>query len=99
MNDGELKPCPFCGGEAEIDNDANGYEWVTCGECSASTVSERMSADTQGHIKSWNKRVKSKQSDQYGKGKVKEFDPKYSVSSDDVVLTARHVKRFNKEEL
>ena len=40
----------------------------------------------------------NKQSDQYGKGKVKEFDPKYSVSSDDVVLTARHIKRFNKEE-
>ena len=99
MINSELKPCPFCGGEAEIDNDANGYEWVTCGECNASTASKRMNAGTQDHIKSWNKRVENKQSDQYGKGKVKEFDPKHSVSSDGVVLTARHIKGFNKEEL
>lgn len=31
----KLLPCPFCGGEAIID-EGQGFFWVTCGECFAS---------------------------------------------------------------
>ena len=52
----ELKPCPFCGGEAILDMDESWYwEWqVFCPHCEA----------TQGHFineqaarEAWNRRV------------------------------------------
>ena len=43
MND-QLKPCPFCGGEATLEGDGDdsisyhvGRAWVECLECGAST--------------------------------------------------------------
>lgn len=36
----ELKPCPFCGGEAEYGaNSVQGYEYVRCASCKARTWS------------------------------------------------------------
>ena len=34
MSDGELLPCPFCGGEAKYDNN-EGYHYIICDECGA----------------------------------------------------------------
>lgn len=48
----EMKPCPFCGGEADYDNDTglnDDYfvEWYYCTKCGARTKSEEI----------WNTRV------------------------------------------
>jgi ferredoxin len=32
-----LRPCPFCGGAAMFDKDDDGWEWVSCTSCQAST--------------------------------------------------------------
>ena len=36
MNNNELLPCPFCGGEAKYDN-SDGYDYIFCDECGART--------------------------------------------------------------
>lgn len=53
MNEIKLKPCPFCGGEAEVISVYSHYG-VMCKGCGAGTVS----ADTiDGAAKAWNKRI------------------------------------------
>jgi hypothetical protein len=32
-----LRPCPFCGGAAIVDKDDDGWEWIVCTSCQAST--------------------------------------------------------------
>ena len=32
-----LKPCPFCGGEAYFDKDDDGWQWIECGKCHVAT--------------------------------------------------------------
>ena len=34
----ELKPCPFCGGKAELKHDRVHYSYVMCMECHARTM-------------------------------------------------------------
>lgn len=60
-----LKPCPFCGGEAEIDNKTimeMGYHWesyyVICSKCEAKSVciDERIE-EMDKIIEAWNRRV------------------------------------------
>ena len=50
MND--MKPCPFCGGEAEIIGDD--YFWIQCKFCRAETMG---SEDLAEAIEVWNRRV------------------------------------------
>ena len=51
----ELKPCPFCGGEATLDHyESDGY-LAYCILCHA--MIEHWCADKQEAINKWNKRV------------------------------------------
>lgn len=61
MND--LKPCPFCGGDAQLDHVQLGitlYSKVRCLNCHCSTkefcISTKVSSDELS-IEAWNKRV------------------------------------------
>lgn len=63
MNKISLKPCPFCGGRAEIECLDDEYYYVTCEKCCASisfgkvykdgTARDATRAET---IRAWNKR-------------------------------------------
>lgn len=48
----ELKPCPFCGGKAELCGD--NYFWVSCTSCYTDTYG---SHDKEDVIERWNRRV------------------------------------------
>lgn len=52
----KLKPCPFCGGEAEI-NMIYGTYFVGCSNCHAGIIPiyEEMSLDKK--VEEWNRRV------------------------------------------
>lgn len=51
----ELKPCPFCGGEAEL-HDVYSIKlyWCKCEECGAETQAEDI---IEKAIENWNRRV------------------------------------------
>jgi Lar family restriction alleviation protein len=54
----ELKPCPFCGGEARAYLGSYAVGWVQCLECRVIT----QTYNTKGEaIEMWNTRVKSKE--------------------------------------
>lgn len=50
--DENLKPCPFCGGEAEIDNFA-GVECVVCKNCRVIMLAE---SNKEAMVQAWNRR-------------------------------------------
>lgn len=52
MSNEELKPCPFCGSGAQL-NDCLGDYWVTCNLCNASA---NMYSGEENAIKAWNTR-------------------------------------------
>ena len=57
----DLKPCPFCGGAAHFDHDDDGWNWIECAGCCAST-NARVSAmdDCKPMLaEQWNSRVTS----------------------------------------
>lgn len=62
MNNTELKPCPFCGGEAEVlhyetftINFSSVYKYyVSCKKCNANTD---LKASIEDVIKAWNRRI------------------------------------------
>jgi len=56
-----LKPCPFCGGEATFDHDDNGWNWIECLACGASTNARVSAMDDCKPLllEQWNKRVPS----------------------------------------
>lgn len=63
MKNIELKPCPFCGGEAEISHgrfDGKDTSYVVCKRCMARgeffTISFKRSSDDMA-IEAWNRRV------------------------------------------
>lgn len=54
----ELKPCPFCGGEAKLEHnymtDYGDSYWVSCCSCNVSTDSDWAQESV---IATWNKRT------------------------------------------
>lgn len=56
----EIKPCPFCGGEADVhnvcacDTDDDEYYWIECNFCEVGTGA---SNSRNSAIAAWNKRV------------------------------------------
>lgn len=66
MKDIELKPCPFCGGEAELNKSFtnNWSAYVMCSDCSARTALFVQSIDWCANdeaVKAWNRRVSDKE--------------------------------------
>ena len=61
----ELKPCPFCGGEASVDVDDNGYYVVGCDKdaCCPCNIfyNNRGYYSEKEAIKRWNTRVGDKE--------------------------------------
>ena len=60
MNSYDLKPCPFCGGEAEVycDTQYGGTQYqVWCTSCSA-TVGRAWFWNKRDVIEAWNRREK-----------------------------------------
>lgn len=55
MNEVELKKCPFCGGEAEINLFLGNY-CVTCTECMGSIFPAKGMTKEEA-IKAWNRRT------------------------------------------
>jgi len=56
LNDIELKPCPFCGGEADMDYEPCGLrsvDWIVfCNNC----LAKMTSTEKEDAIKQWNRR-------------------------------------------
>lgn len=58
----ELKPCPFCGGEAKV-TVGNFWAWVKCTECQTATKPFEIENGNkekamQEAVELWNRRVK-----------------------------------------
>lgn len=53
----ELKPCPFCGGEAKITKNEDGYAWsIYCNYC-FSEMNTNYSQRKNMLIRNWNRRA------------------------------------------
>lgn len=59
MSKEQLKPCPFCGGAATFDHDDNGWNWIACTNCEASTNARVSAMDDCKPLlaEAWNRRA------------------------------------------
>ena len=58
MTESKLKPCPFCGGEAEYDEDFFGRAYIQCSNCEAHLQDKKAyQDDVQELINKYNKIV------------------------------------------
>lgn len=55
-NGWKLKPCPFCGGEADVEGISQGWSGVRCTECDCGTRNDTADRWKVGVIL-WNRRV------------------------------------------
>jgi Lar family restriction alleviation protein len=55
----ELKPCPFCGGEAGVYQDYHGFYIVQCNKCGIGTLHKYYKTEV---VNDWNKRKQTKRS-------------------------------------
>ena len=53
MMEHTLKPCPFCGGKAEV-NEFNDFIWIYCSVCESETT---LFVTLEQAIEAWNRRV------------------------------------------
>lgn len=55
----KLKPCPFCGGDAEYDNSDSGpFEWIACQKCGARGPTINYNRKKLGDSRAaWNRRT------------------------------------------
>ena len=62
---GNLKPCPFCGGEAVLQQDANEEYYVLCRKCQLlfgyCTDTWAEFETSEGAIEAWNRRASDAQ--------------------------------------
>jgi Lar family restriction alleviation protein len=60
METNELKPCPFCGGKAELIHDPHGNQflyWARCDNIGCTVCPEaKMTANKEDAIDAWNRR-------------------------------------------
>lgn len=54
----DLSPCPFCGGKAHFDHDDDGWNWIECSQCQASsTAAVHTGEDCRPMLRErWNRR-------------------------------------------
>jgi Lar family restriction alleviation protein len=54
-----LAPCPFCGAAAHFDHDDNGWNWIECADCGASTNARVSAMDDCKPLlaEQWNRRA------------------------------------------
>jgi Lar family restriction alleviation protein len=54
----KLKPCPFCGGKVELEEDFRGMKFIACNgyKCPQHVDHPSWDIDTKDVIKAWNKR-------------------------------------------
>lgn len=57
MSEIKLKPCPFCGGEAELFRDYMGWYVIECTACGNGTLHF---AKSDGAVNAWNRRADTK---------------------------------------
>jgi Lar family restriction alleviation protein len=60
MNNKELKPCPFCGGKAEVAEHKFGFNTVYCESCGARTTAWYL----PDAIETWNRRADGAKTDE-----------------------------------
>lgn len=54
MSEIKLKPCPFCGGKAELFQDYMGWYVIECTACGNGTLHF---ANSDGAVNAWNRRA------------------------------------------
>lgn len=86
----ELKPCPFCGGEAKIGSLGGDQEnWaIWCSECGTPCVETGRQGDTKmGIIKVWNTRAKIEVTDEMVSNAKNHVRRVYNMYGDSVEIS------------
>jgi len=92
-----LKPCPCCGGNADIDyiDDGNsmGDFWIECSECEMTSANDRSQEEA---IKIWNKRYGDKYTLNLLEGVALEMDFAAEYISSCVSMKPDHLAEYSR---